>query len=261
MLVGVIITFRSVVSNSCKLWKADIDSAYRRIPARASERWALWVAFLVDGKPFAAGHNAMPFGSIGSVHGWDRIGSLFRHLGRRLLSIPLLRYVDDYFSVDTEELAAHAMTCFARVVRALLGAGAVGDSKLEAAMPLVVLGLQVTATNKGVEVVVSKKKAVQWWQMLEAALASGVLAAGDASKVAGRLSFAAQHTFLRLGRAMLRPLFAQQYASLPQGRIGPMLRLAMQWWQEVLKQRRCQTVPWAPRSLTSSAMPEDRPPE
>jgi hypothetical protein len=142
MLVAVMIAFRSVVSNSCKLWKADIDSAYRRIPARASERWALWVAFLVDGKPFAAGHNAMPFGSIGSVHGWDRIGSLFRHLGRRLLFIPLLRYVDDYFSMDTEELAAHAMTCFARVVRALLGTGAVADSKLESAMPLVVLGLQ-----------------------------------------------------------------------------------------------------------------------
>ena len=193
----------------------------------------------------------MPFGSIGSVHGWDRIGSLLRHLGRRLLFIPLCRYVDDYFSVDREEVADHAMTCFARVVRALLGASSVAERKLEAAMPLVVLGLQVMATEDGVDVQVSEEKAVQWSQSLEVAQATGLLASGDASKTAGRLSFAAQHTFARLGRAMLRPLFAQQYSPLPGGKVGPLLRMAMKWWLQVLKERRCQTVPWSPAPRTA----------
>ena len=189
-LLAVLVMFqtRFGIGTSCALWKADIDSAYRRVPVREADRWALWIAFLVGGTAMAAGHNAMPFGSIGSVHAWDRIGALLRHIGRIVLRIPLMRYVDDFFSVARAEVAEHSMMCFARLVRALLGEEAVAPRKLEAGNPLVILGLRVTTSPSGATVQVDTKKADEWTKKLTTALHTGVLSAGDASKMAGRLA-------------------------------------------------------------------------
>jgi hypothetical protein len=61
-----------------EMWKADIDSAFRRLPVKAAHRDLAWVAWRVDEKRMAiARHFAMPFGAIASVHYWDRIGSRF----------------------------------------------------------------------------------------------------------------------------------------------------------------------------------------
>ena len=44
-----------------------------------------------------AQHLACPFGAVGSVHGWERIGAAVAHIARVALMLPVLRYVDDYF--------------------------------------------------------------------------------------------------------------------------------------------------------------------
>ena len=41
-------------------------------------------------------------------------GAFLCAAARDLLKIPMLRYVDDFFSVEREESAEEAMTCFAR---------------------------------------------------------------------------------------------------------------------------------------------------
>ena len=75
------------------LLKADIDSAFRRIPVMPCHRWAAGIAVLVEGSWYTSCHYAMPFGAVGSVFAWERVGALLCHLGRRLLHIPLLRHV------------------------------------------------------------------------------------------------------------------------------------------------------------------------
>ena len=64
-------------------------------------------------------------------------------------------------------------------------------------------------------------------------LLSGRLCGGEAGKLAGALQWAAQHTFRRLGRAMIRPLIRQEKkrSSL----LDDELTLALQWWLEVLQ--------------------------
>ena len=80
------------------LLKADIDSAFRRVPVCEAHRWACGVAFLVGGEAslgscmlpppppcascviclwqvWTSIHAASPFGATGSVHGWERIGA------------------------------------------------------------------------------------------------------------------------------------------------------------------------------------------
>ena len=67
----------------------------------------------------------------------------------RCLHIPLLRYVDDYFSAERSECCRHALNCFSRLVRCLLGNSSITERKLECGMPLTVLGLSVTLTMSG----------------------------------------------------------------------------------------------------------------
>jgi len=64
------------------------------------------------------------------------------------------------------------------------------------------------------------------------ALEQKKLEAPIARKLAGRLSFACCHTFRKLGRAMIRPLFAQCHAR--SAHIGQELVAALWWWWHVL---------------------------
>ena len=55
----------SLGQDSLSLWKADIKSAYRRVPVCPEQKWLLWVVVMVGGDVWAARHNAMPFGCTG----------------------------------------------------------------------------------------------------------------------------------------------------------------------------------------------------
>ena len=68
---------------------------------------------------------------------------------------------------------------------------------------------------------------------MRSALETGYLNAGSASKLAGRLNFATQHLFRRLGRAMIRPIYAQTCSTT--GRISARLKEALVWWLQILE--------------------------
>jgi hypothetical protein len=242
-LVTVALFFLLLTGEVPGFWKADVDKAYRRIPVAPEHRWLLWVVFQHKGQRWLARHNAMPFGCVASVHAWDRVGAFLRHLGRVVLKLPLGRYVDDFFAVDRAADAEHALNCFARMVRAILGPDSLSNDKMEHGHPLQVLGLHFEADTAGVSVRVTDDKAAKWLHDVQEALRAGRLSSGQAAKLAGRLSFSAQHTFRKLGRAMLRPLFQQEHKPLPNGRLGPQLRLALQWWEQVLALKITQRAP------------------
>jgi len=134
------------------------------------------------------------------------------------------------------------MNCFARVVRAILGPSAIAAAKLCFGTTLEVLGLSITATALCIRLRVDDAKKLKWALAIRRALYKGSMRAGEASKFAGRFGFASQNTFHRLGRAMIRPFFAQQYSPLPSGKIGPLLDLALRWWTKVLESDICQEV-------------------
>ena len=61
----------------------------------------------------------------------------------------------------------------------------------------------------------------------------------------GRLSWAGQFAFKRLGRAMVYPLYRQMKSKT--GNMNEQLKLAMQWWCETLSKDLCETRPWVER--------------
>ena len=215
------------------LMKADIDAAYRRVPIAPEDRWAAAVVFKTDNdEPMLAEHITMPFGSVSSVYGWDRAGDMLSHFARVLLKIPLNRYVDDYFGAEHAETIGHAKECFAKLVRLLLGESAIAEHKLEHGPALIVLGLDLNATSGGVNCRPSQAKREKWLKIIAKALAEKDLPSGAAAKLAGALNWAAQHSFQKLGRAMLRPLYF--HSKVWSAKWSEHLELALRWWQEVL---------------------------
>ena len=68
------------------------------------------------------------------------------------------------------------------------------------------------------------------------------LKSGCAQKLAGRLSWAGQHLFHRVGRAMLRPIFNQKRSRT--GKLTAELKIALGWWLWALEQDIVETRFW-----------------
>ena len=219
------------------LWKADIDAAYRRIPVYASHRCLLGVVFMVKGVIWFAQHIACPFGLSGSVYAWDHLGALLRAIAVKVLRIPLFRYCDDFFACEHALSAEHAMSVFSRVVCALLGPGAMSPGKSLLGAELDVLGLFVSTECGRIHVVPSDDKICKWLAIINTAIQSLQLPAWLADKLAGGLSFGVRHQFRRMGRAMIRPIYAQARRSRRSPQVGDRLLMALKWWRVVLMDR------------------------
>ena len=192
--------------------KADIDAAHRRSPIMPLHRWASYVAFRCDGQTTNWQHLAMAFGATVAVHAWDRVGSLLCHIARVLLKTPLLQYVDDYFAVEDEFCAQHAMECFARLVRCILGLAAISEHTLSCGRPFEILGVVADMDSQSMSCWPSCSQVQKWLQCFDKVLNDDVLSCSVAGKLAGASSWTSQRIFHRLGRAMLVPLFRRQHA-------------------------------------------------
>ena len=191
------------------------------------------MAYLLKGVPHIAFHDTMPFGASASVEAWDDIGELLQDITRNVLRIPVFRYVDDYFAAERKELMKHAMECFARLVRAVLGLTAISERKLEYGDSLVILGMMVEPCLAGVTFRLCPTRSKKWAKQLRDAIDSRYLDAGTARKLAGRLTWATQWLFNKVGRAMIRPIFAQVCSGT--GTVSARLLSALVWWLEVLE--------------------------
>ena len=144
------LSFRAGGFKKLSMWKADISSAYRRVPIRCEDKWMAWIAMIDQDKVKIAQHNVAMFGARGSVLAWDRVGEMIRTIACKVLRIPSLRWVDDYYGAEPDGTVAHAKECFARLVQALLGPDAIEQSKLESGNPLAILGVHVRICDKNI---------------------------------------------------------------------------------------------------------------
>ena len=134
------------------------------------------------------------------------------------------------------------MMCLARLVRAIFGDGAVAKHKLDFGQSLVALGVLITPKEYSFRCELAPAKAAKCVDTIVKALTSCEMYPGTARKLSGRLSWASQFMFRRLGRAMLRPLFQRAHSS--ECMLDEPLRVALGWWLEVLKKGVAEEYPW-----------------
>ena len=101
---------------------------------------------------------------------------------------------------------------------------------------------QVIPSKKGINFSIDPEKAEKWVAIIDAALQTSFLDSGSAMKLAGKLMWATQHLFHRVGRAMIRPIYAQKKTR--DGVVGSRLKAALLWWRDVLSERVSETRPW-----------------
>ena len=95
----------------------------RRIPIKPEQRKMVVSAFKAAGQVMTVEHNAMPFGTIGAVHAWHRVGQMMWHIITTMSMIPHQRYVDDYFGVVRQSLVENTAKCVKEVIEVLMGTG------------------------------------------------------------------------------------------------------------------------------------------
>lgn len=233
-LLGSVHHAKSLFGELPSIFKADIASAFRRVPLAPEQTWAAAIMYIFQGVVMFSRHWASPFGALSSVYNWERVGRFFCTLARKLLHIAVFEYVDDYFAAERAETVEHAMLCFARLVRAMLGPDAIAPGKLEFGRSLSVLGVSVILLPDRFQLRPCKGKMMKCLAVMRAALApGGSLPGGGAQKLAGRLQWACQYLFHRLGRAMIRPIYAQ--AKFGRSSVGEELRFALLWWCRVIE--------------------------
>jgi hypothetical protein len=179
----------------------------------------------------------MPFGYTASVVAWERVGRALTAIIRRILRIPLLRYVDDLFTVTRESLGPVIKESIAAVITAVLGVGAIAGHKSDLGSEVIVLGITVILSRQAITFRLPQDKKERWLRSIHYALSTARLTTGAAATLGGRLGFMAQSCFRRIGRAMIRPVYERQHASRHACAIaaeGP-LETALKWWAETLE--------------------------
>jgi len=81
-LLAVLRALEGMTGSDLVLWKADIDSAYRRVPLIPEHRDLAYVTFNHQGNKIVARHLSLPFGASSSVHHWERVGELLKAIAR-----------------------------------------------------------------------------------------------------------------------------------------------------------------------------------
>ena len=76
----------------------------------------------------------------------------------------------------------HAVDCFVRLVRVLLGPAAIADDKVECGRELTVLGIAISMQQDGFTFKPSPDKVRQWVRTMQEAVTKGTLMPGQAMK-------------------------------------------------------------------------------
>ena len=148
----------------------------------------------------------------------------------------MARYVDDYFGASRSGVVWSGGKCL-EIFCELLGFPTDPAKSDDHTLKLLILGAEVAVelARRAVSVRVAAEKAVKWSRMLREAIDIGILDAGLASKQAGRLSFAVSVTTNKVGRAFIKPLYAQAAAPMPGGKMSLWLMCACLWWISYLE--------------------------
>ena len=152
----------------------------------------------------------MPFGAVSAVYAWDRLGGALAAILQHFLIIPCSRYVDDLFWADFSASAADGCLHAPRLV-SLLGFTLAPDKTPPAAQTQDVLGISTSLAgpvgSQHLIATVEPRKLTVWLTAISSSLQSGSLPPQDATKLAGRFSFAAWALWGRVARAHLRRFY------------------------------------------------------
>ena len=235
-LLAFIVTALMLAGVLPELWKRDVSSAFRRVPILAAHLDLSWVVWWADGRFWIAQHVGMPFGTVSAVYAWHRVGHALLYIVMSIFKAPMGRYVDDFFGACRQGVHYTGGVCLT-ILAALLGFPTDDAKDADNLMRMVVLGATVIVDwpGKSMQTHVAEAKAERWREILLRLLNEGKCSRQEAAAMAGRLSFSVTTSANRVGRAFIKPFYAQQMAPLHGNAISERLEWAIQWFAVYLE--------------------------
>ncbi|KAF4648635.1 hypothetical protein FOZ61_002391, partial [Perkinsus olseni] len=197
------------------LWRGDHKDAYRQFPISPTDHSVASIRLPVPREkrgptwPHSSGyyvHLRLPFGARGSMLHYSRVSRAVCAILRRLLWVPLLAYVDDYYAICPEEQASHCHALFQRVNR-VLGFQIKEEKTMLPAVEGKLLGIKLTISPSAITMDVDEQRRQKLQEQLRLVRQNKRLSPTLAGKLAGKLGFAGTAFWGKNGRAFLRALY------------------------------------------------------
>ena len=189
---------------TAKTWGQDHEGAYRQLPAgppeinwvllRTERGWTLWQ------------HLVALFGSRAAVWIYNRFADAIMHIGRVILAVPVLHYVDDFSGVDPGDVADSGFDCFEEL-SGLLNIKLKYSKRQKPESKRELLGVVLGVEDRTATVFPRPDRREKLTKYIEEALEQNRLRAAEAEQLAGKIGFYQTAVFGRLGRAALRALY------------------------------------------------------
>ena len=222
--------------------KSDFRAAYRACPILPEHRrYSRTCVFDPDNDRFYETYQrAMPFGAVGAVYAWDRVGQMAQFVICAVLGLPVHRYVDDLFFVLPRHDAQSVVDQMVRLV-SLLGLCLEEEKTPPPAVSQVVLGVELSVKNVSrrdkervsLAVRLDPNKAAFWTTLLSESLRTQCMPRKVAEKMAGRLGFVAYAILGPIGASRVRYIYAQ-VLSQGNGSMSQALMNEVSWWKDYL---------------------------
>ncbi|KAF4681813.1 hypothetical protein FOZ60_011548, partial [Perkinsus olseni] len=158
----------------------------------ASPRFPVTVVLLRDpssGKASAFFHVAQPFGASSSVINYCRVSQALAHLGRILLALILINFLDDYFAPERASSVDSGYEAW-RWLHVILGWRLKEPKCVGPTSDLSVLGLGISTSGGSLHLSLPEEKKAKIIDKIQEALSEDRLSSSAAAKLAGRLLFA-----------------------------------------------------------------------
>ena len=193
-------------TGQCTTWAHDLDAAYRQAAVRDTQ-----YSFVLLNTPMGPTlwrHNALCFGATASVWAFNRLADSLTFLGRCLLAIPILHFVDDFGSCEPERLAKTSFLHFADMT-SLLGLKMKAKKANPPAARLKMLGVFISCEVNQVLLQPCPARLQKVLATMGEALENNHLTADSAQKLAGKLTFLQTTTFGQVGKAALYTIYSR----------------------------------------------------
>ena len=223
----------------------DFVGAFKTISPAEDQRWLAWVLIWDPEEQCykAAEMYGCPFGALGSVLAWHRVGLFWRTVMRRLFNIPMLLYVDDAQLVDAAVFGMQAQEIFKALTEAT-GWALDAEKRQPLGPTAVALGAKGVMGETGLSWTLDQDRADRWIGELDETLSHDRWSSETAGKWAGRFQWATSIIWGEVGRAYLRPLYWYREKGLSNGPLTARHRLCLQWWRHMLTLKQSRTIPW-----------------
>ncbi|CAE8619818.1 unnamed protein product [Polarella glacialis] len=218
------------LGHKLKLLKSDFKAAYLGCPIRTCDlKFAHILIRGLSNELLVSEQFAMPFGAVGAVYAWDRLGAAITAVLIDMFLVPCSRYVDDLFWAEFEESATECRETVIEVV-SLLGFTLEPSKTPAPSDSLDILGvatsLETIDGKLHLTFVPDASKVSFWLEDLRSILSSGVLLL---------------ESLARSSVASASPLGPYTFVRHGAGRINQASKLSLAWWIDRLShlQPRC----------------------